>query len=672
MTPREGRPGVLEDLARKVYRFALGGLSERNRIRALFLRHHHRLPNLDDPQTFSELIQWRKLNGFASDERFSLYADKVKVKEIVARQLGPEWVTPTLWHGKVLPEALEWPTPYVVKANHAAARNYFVRAPSDLDEAVLRPLAARWLETAHYPHLLETHYDRIDPQLLVEPIIGEGGVSPDDYKLFVFGGRVAFIQVDLDRFGRHRRVFFDRNWIRCAFAYEYPTYDGEVPRPRSLDRMIEGAERLARGFDFIRLDFYDLDGEPRFGEATFAPESGFGRFRPARMDETLGALWRPRMAREKPLIAIHIADLQGGGGERVCLTLADHLVRRGYGVDLVLCRASGALSSEVPPGVQLMDLKARGSLASVGPLRRYLKDRQPDILLAHLVPQNTMAVLASRLSRSRTRVFVTQHAALSAEAKAGWSPWRRLAPLLYRWVLPRAAGVIAVSNGVASDLEAVTGFRASSVSVIHNPIETDVIRDKAKEPVDDAFLSSDEPLILGVGRLTDQKGFDVLIEAFAILAAQRPCRLALCGEGPERRALEARVSALGLGHRVKFLGFHANPIKVMAAADLLVLSSAREGFGNVLVEAMACGTPVAATDCPHGPAEILDRGRFGALTPVGDVAALAAAMARTLDNPLPKDLLIARSKEFSAEKAVDRYLEVLGLPRAAPPSGVKA
>ena len=661
----------LRKAARAIYRAALARLSERNRIRAAFLRGHRRLPDLDNPKTFSELVQWRKLNGLATDPRFSIYADKVKVKEIVASTLGPEWITPTLWSGKTLPDALDWPMPFVIKANHAAGRNHFVRTPADRDAPDLQVLTQCWLADTHYPHLLETHYDRIDPQLLVEPIIGADGVSPDDFKLFVFGGRVEFIQVDLGRFSAHRRVFYDRDWRRCAFGYEYPLYEGDVPRPGSLERMIEGAEVLARGFDFVRLDFYDLDGEPRFGEATFAPESGFGRFRPAAMDAAVGALWLPHLqpppqTAEPPIIALYIADLKGGGAERVCLILADHLVRRGYRVDLVVCRAAGPLMTDIPAGVRLVAFDASSSLASLGPLARYLKQSQPAAMLAHLVPQNTMAVLAARLSGATTRVFVTQHAALSAEARVGWSPWRRLAPMLYRWILPRATGVVAVSQGVARDLAAVIGFPAARITAIYNPVEIDALIEQSCKSLDLALAHPDGPLILGVGRLTEQKRFDVLIDAFALLAAERACNLVVCGEGPLRKALKVQIARLGLEERIKLVGFQSNPARFMAAADLVVLCSAREGFGNVLVEAMACGTPVVATDCPHGPAEILDGGRFGELTPVGDAPALAAAMKRTLDNPLPKETLVGRARDFSAEKAVDRYLDLFGLPRFAP------
>lgn len=678
---RSNLPRVWNRISRAVYRFALASLSERDRIKFSFWRYHRTLPNLDDPRTFSELIQWRKLNGLASDPHFALYADKIRVKQIVERELGAAWITPTLWHGKVLPPKLDWPVPYVVKANHAAGRNYFVRTPSDVDESVLRPRAKDWLGSTHYPHLLESHYDQIDPQLLVEPLIGEGGVSPDDYKLFVFGGRVEFIQVDLGRFTDHRRVFYDRQWRRCDFTLEYPLYSPDVPRPASLERMIEGAEVLARPFDFVRLDFYDLSDGPRFGEATFAPGSGYERFRPKQVDRDFGDLWRPHIPalsfrapltdqapdREgAPIIALHVANLGGGGAERVCLTLAKHFLGRGYAVDLVVCSTEGPLLPDVPPKANVINLGARGSAASIDALTRYLRTCRPTAMIANLVPQNTLAVLASRMSRAPTRIYATQHSALSREVLGGWSPWRRLAPWLYRWALPRATGVIAVSEGVAHDLEETTGFPASTISVIYNPIEGEAAARRAIEAVEDPFFDTSEPVVLAAGRLLPVKAFSTLMTAFARLQKTRAARLAICGTGPLEAALRAQIAALGLQDRVKLLGFQTNPFKYMARADLFVLSSEAEGFGNVLVEAMACGTPVVSTNCPHGPAEILDHGRFGELTPVGDVEALAAAMARTLDNPLPKEALIARAREFSAEKAVDRYLDVIGLPRFAP------
>ena len=677
MNATEARVPWWKATARTVYRAGLAKLSERSRINASFLRYHHRLPDLDDPKTFSELVQWRKLNGLAADPLFSLYADKVKVKEIVARDLGPEWVTPTLWHGNALPDVLDWPIPYVVKANHASGRNYFVRTPSDLNEMALRSLAVDWMRSAHHPHLIEKHYDGIDPQLLVEPLIGANGVSPDDYKLFVFGGQVEFIQVDVGRFSTHRRAMLDRNWTLLPFEFEYPAPVDIVRRPASLERMIEAAETLGKPFDFARIDFYDLDGEPRFGEVTFAPESGYGRFRPRVMDEVVGRHWlahlEPRKATKSPAsgksaprIALHIGDLRVGGAERVCLTVAEHLARRGYDVDVVLSKTRGQLIKDIPAGVSTIDLRTRGSSTSLPALIRYMRSRRPVAMIASLVPQNTMAVLATVFVSAPTKVFVTQHAALSAEARGGWGPWRRLAPLLYRIVLPKASGVITVSRGVAQDLERVTGFPAARVEVIYNPIETAVIAEKSREPIVDPFFDTEAPIVLGVGRLTQQKSFDVLIDAFAHLEPDRGCRLAICGGGPLRKALTAQIIRLGLEDRVKLLGVQDNPFKYMAASKLLVLSSEREGFGNVLVEAMACGTPVLSTDGPHGPAEILDGGRFGELTPVGDVTALAAAIARTLDNPLPKEMLIARAREFSAEKAVDRYLDVIGLPHVAP------
>ena len=166
-------------------------------------------------------------------------------------------------------------------------------------------------------------------------------------------------------------------------------------------------------------------------------------------------------------------------------------------------------------------------------------------------------------------------------------------------------------------------------------------------------------MVLAIGRLNPQKRFNTLIAAFASLSATRPARLAICGVGPLEQALKDQAEALGVADRVSFLGFQDNPLKFLKRADLFVLSSRFEGFGNVLVEALACGVPIVSTNCPHGPAEILDNGRFGRLVPVDDAAAMAEAMNAMLDDPTPADLLIDRSREYSPAVVVDRYLAIV-------------
>ncbi|WP_035018337.1 glycosyltransferase [Caulobacter sp. UNC358MFTsu5.1] len=369
-------------------------------------------------------------------------------------------------------------------------------------------------------------------------------------------------------------------------------------------------------------------------------------------------------AQPAPLIALHINSMASGGAEKMRLVIARELLRRGYRVDLVLCQTKGEYMAQIPEGVRVVDLKAPRTVNSLLPMVKYLRETRPDLMISSLGYHNTVAVLANRLAGKPTRVFVTQHNNLSSQSSQTGQAKLGLVPLLYRFVLPMADGVLAVSKGIADDMAKVAGFPRERINVLYNPAAPENLEAQAAEPVDDPFFDTDEPVVLAIGRLHAQKGFDTLIAAFAELAARRPARLAICGVGALEAPLKAQVQALGLDDRVKFLGFQANPAKYLRRADLFVLSSRFEGFGNVLVEALACGTPTVSTDCPHGPAEILDNGRYGLLPPVDDVSALAKAMADTLDNPLPSQLLVDRGLEFSPEKVVDRYLAVVR-PRAA-------
>ena len=255
------------------------------RVRLTYWWRHRRRVDLRDPQLFTELVQHRKL--YDRDARHPLLADKVAVKQWVADRLGPDWVIPTLWHGETLPDAPPWPAPFVIKARHGCRQNVFVRHGA-AGWPILQRLTARWT-ARHYGYWLdEWLYRHIPRGLLVEPFIGTDGVLPIDYKCYAFGGRVEFVQVHLDRGHAHRWVMMDRDWRRVSA----PTADPDPARPASLDRILIAAERLARDHDFVRADFYEVDGRPLFGELTFYPGSGLDRFDPVALDQTMGEHWR--------------------------------------------------------------------------------------------------------------------------------------------------------------------------------------------------------------------------------------------------------------------------------------------------------------------------------------------------------------------------------------------
>jgi glycosyltransferase involved in cell wall biosynthesis len=223
-----------------------------------------------------------------------------------------------------------------------------------------------------------------------------------------------------------------------------------------------------------------------------------------------------------------------------------------------------------------------------------------------------------------------------------------------------ADGVVAVSDGVADDFANVTGFQRSCIRTIYNPVLTPDLSVAAEAAVEDPWLDGDEPpVVLGVGRLTTQKDFPTLLHAFARVRSQRLARLLILGEGDKRSELEALARNLGLAGEVRFPGYVDNPFAYMRRCAVFVLSSAYEGLPNSLIEAMACGAPVVSTDCPSGPAEILEGGRYGCLVPIGDAEAMASAILTILQDAPDTAGTRRRAEMFSVEASSAQYLSLL-------------
>ena len=372
-------------------------------------------------------------------------------------------------------------------------------------------------------------------------------------------------------------------------------------------------------------------------------------------------------------VALFLPTLHGGGAERMMLNIAKGLSERGIETDLMLASAEGPFLRHIPANVRVVDLRAPRVLASLRPLAVYLRRNQPVSLLSTLGHANIVALWARRMANVRTKIVIREANTLSHSSRHAQHIKGRLSPVLMRMFYPWADDIVAISRGVARDLSLKTGLPAESIRVIHNPAVTPELVARAKEPLGHPWYSPGEPpVLLGAGRLVRQKDFPTLIRAFRIVKESRPARLIILGEGDERERLWFLVRELGLENDVSLPGFVENPQAYMARSAVFVFSSAWEGFGNVLVEAMAAGTPVVSTDCESGPGEILQNGAYGRLVPVGDVTALADAISATLRSPLTPKKLKERALEFSLERVIEEYAALLTRFEPAEQFGMRA
>ncbi len=342
------------------------------------------------------------------------------------------------------------------------------------------------------------------------------------------------------------------------------------------------------------------------------------------------------------------------------VNLARGFVARGFMVDLVLAKAEGPYLADVPGEVRVIDLGASRVLASLPSLVKYLRRERPTAMLSALNHANIIALWAKRLSKIPLHLVISEHNTLSISNRNVRNTRSRLIPYLIKKNYPYADVVVAVSAGVKNDLFWTTGIAKEKIRVIYNPVVTPELFTKAEEHLDNPwFVPSAPPVIMGLGRLTAQKDFALLIRSFAQVRKSCPARLMILGEGEERPKLEALVQDLGLQADVALPGFMENPYKYLRRAAIFVLSSRWEGLPTVLIEALAVGTRVVATDCPSGPAEIL-ADRWGRLVPVSDADALAKAITATLNDPTPPRT-VWPVKDFDMDVAVEKYLAALGL-----------
>ena len=361
-------------------------------------------------------------------------------------------------------------------------------------------------------------------------------------------------------------------------------------------------------------------------------------------------------------VAIFLPTLHGGGAERVMLTLSQGFAERGVSTDLVLAKAEGPYIKHVSNLVRVVDLNASRVLFSLPRLVWYLHQTRPHAMLTALEHANLVAIIARNMAKVETRLVISVRGTPSCVDALTQSLRVRIIPSLARMLYPSADSVVAVSHGVAEDVKRFYRLPASHVRVVYNPVMVGDILNKAQQPIGHPWLQGEmPPVILAVGRLSEEKDFVTLLRAFVHVRKMVDARLVILGEGRQRQMLERLITELNLKGYVDLPGFVENPYAYMRRAAVFVLSSRHEGLSNVLIEALACGTPVVATDCPSGPREILEDGKWGKLVPVGNPEALAEAIVETLQSPPSPQGLQRRASEFSVEASVEQYLQVLGI-----------
>jgi len=338
------------------------------------------------------------------------------------------------------------------------------------------------------------------------------------------------------------------------------------------------------------------------------------------------------MAPEANHIAFYLPSLRGGGAEKVMLNLAREFSNRGYTVDLVLVDAYGEYLKDVPEEITVIDLNSRRFLFALPKLVRYLNQSEPDVLLSTIDTANITAICAARLANVSPRVFIRISNTISTKEENGELKHRLVHEVAKR-VYSHADGIVAVSDGVATDLQETMGLPSELITTIYNPSVTPELLELREESVDHPWFDEDVPVILGVGEFTVQKDFTTLIRAFSIVLREYDARLVLLGKGPKQKQIEQVINELGLSESVWLPGFVDNPYAYMANADVFVLSSRWEGCPNVLIEALACGAPVVSTDCPNGPREILEGKKWGELVPVADDSKLADGIKKAMAKP---------------------------------------
>ena len=357
-----------------------------------------------------------------------------------------------------------------------------------------------------------------------------------------------------------------------------------------------------------------------------------------------------------------LSRFENGGLERVQANLAPVFAQSGIDTWLVAGKFMQEAEAMLPANIPILELAPNGKLTFILNLYRQLRIHQPDVVMSTSDDVSCLVLILRKLFFPKIKVICSQHSiSMPLNQAKGIQKLKYLLILkAMQWLWVKADAIIAVSFALAEDVRKNVRLK-NPISTIYNPIVLPNYPTLIEQEITFPWSDKNIPTFVFVGRLAKVKRVDLLLQAFKQVQQKQLCRLLIVGDGTEKVFILDFIRKNYLMDVCHLTGQQNNPLPWIKSSDALVLSSDYEGFGNVIVEAMACGTQVIATDCPFGPAEILDKGRYGQLVPVDDSEALAEAMKKVIDKRfhVAKDELQKRANEFSLESAVQQYLSVI-------------
>ncbi|MGE7636516.1 glycosyltransferase [Peribacillus frigoritolerans] len=357
-------------------------------------------------------------------------------------------------------------------------------------------------------------------------------------------------------------------------------------------------------------------------------------------------------------VTMFIPSMTGGGAERIVANLLNNFDPNFYNLSLVVLKSG--TSYQLPRYVKV-DVLRSNNLKSVLPeLINYFKNNKIDLLISHMSLTNIVALLAMRTSKRKFPIIAVEHSTASIKYKSEGAI-RRFIPMLMKFTYRWAERIVCVSKASSQDLTSILKFENNKILTIYNPVVSDEIIKKKNEDVHHKWLDNTNlKVIIGIGRFEKVKNFPLLIDSFnKVYETNNKTRLLILGEGKERQVLEEKIADLHLEEVIDMPGFVSNPYAYLGKASLFVLSSNFEGLPTVIIESLACGTPIVSTDCPSGPREILNNGEYGKIVPVNNVEALAQAILEQLNTKHNNKRLEDRANDFTIEKSVSNYNELI-------------